>query len=125
MAEPVRSDTRDPFKEMRIVEFNGNENEWPMWSKKFMATTKVKKLANIIHRSVTVPALTDNMDTKDMAIRDLNQGAYCCLLHCMIDGISFALVETAKTEDLSDGVALAWEKLLTRYEPKQYATLLD
>ena len=91
-----------------------------------MAIAKVKKFADIINGSVTVPAFTDNMDTKDMAIRDLNQGAYCCLLHCMIDGISFALVETAKTEDLPDGdVALAWKNLLTRYKPKHYGTLLD
>ena len=60
------------------------------------------------------------MDRKDMAIRDLNQAAYCCLLHCMIDDISFTLVETAKIEDLPDGdVALAGKNLLTRYEPKQ------
>ena len=59
-------------------------------------------------------------------IRDLSQAAYCCLLHCMEDDISFTLVETAKSENLPDGdVALAWKKLLTRYEPKQYRTLLE
>ena len=35
--EPVKVDTREPFKEMRIVEFNGNEDEWSRWSKKVMA----------------------------------------------------------------------------------------
>ena len=40
--------------------------------------------------------------------------------------IFFTLVETAKTDELPDGdVALAWKNLLTRYEPKQYGTLLD
>ena len=44
----------------------------------------------------------------------------------MEDDISFSLVETAKSGNLPDGdVALAWKKILTRYEPKQYGTLLD
>ena len=44
----------------------------------------------------------------------------------MIDEISFSLVDTAKTKHLSDGdAALAWKKLLTRHEPKQYGILLN
>ena len=75
---------------------------------------------------MTVPKLTDNIQDQDMAIRDLNQAAYCCLLHCMNDDISFSLVDTAKTENLPDGdAALAWKNLLTRYEPKQYGILLN
>ena len=75
---------------------------------------------------MTVPSLSENMQTKDIAMRDLSQAAYYCLLHCMEDNISFALVETAKSENLPDGdVVLAWKNLLTRYEPKQYGTLLE
>ena len=123
---PVRIDTKEPFKEMRIVKFSGNEDEWPKWSKKFMAVTKLKKFANIIDGSVPVPKLTDNLNENDTAIRDLNQAAYCCLLHCMIDEISFSLVDTAKTKDLPDGdAALAWRNLLARHEPKQYGLLLN
>ena len=48
MTEPVRSDTSDPFKEIRIVNFSGKVDDWPKWSKKFMAAAKVKKFANII-----------------------------------------------------------------------------
>ena len=115
-----------PFKEMRIAEFNGNKDEWARWSKKFIAVAKVKKFANIVDRSVTVSKLTDTILDKDMAIRDLNQAAYCCLLHCMNDDISFSLVDTAKTENIPDGdAALAWKNLLTRYEPKQYGILLN
>ena len=130
MAEPYRSDTKDPFKdtfkEMRIVEYSGKESEWPKWSKKFMAVAKVKKFADIIDGKIEVPKLVEDMDQQDLAIRNLNQAAYCCLLYCMNDDICFTLVETAKTEDLPDGdVALAWKNLLTRYEPKQYGTYLD
>ena len=126
MTEQVRSDTSDPLKEIRIVSFSGNMDDWPKWSKKFMAAAKVKKFANIIDGSMTVPSLSENMQTKDIAIRDLSQAAYCCLLHCMEDDVSFALVDTARSENLPDGdIVLAWKNLLTRYEPKQYGTLLE
>ena len=123
---PVRINTKEPLQEMRIVELSENEDEWPKWSKKFMAVAKLKKFANIIDGSVLVPKLTDNMDEKDIGIRDLNQATYCCLLYCMTDEISFSLVDTAKTRDLPDGdAALAWRNLLTKHEPKQYGILLN
>ena len=43
----------------------------------------------------------------------------------MNDNICFNLVDNAKTEKLPDGdAALAWKNLLTRYEPKQFGSLL-
>ena len=93
---------------MTPVNFSGNVDDWPKWSKKFMAAAKVKKFANNIDGSMAVPPLSENMQTKDIAIRDLTQTSYCCLLYCMEDDISFTLVETAKSKNLPDGdVALA------------------
>ena len=44
----------------------------------------------------------------------------------MDEHISFNLVDMAKLENLPDGdIALAWKNLLTRYEPRQYGTLLE
>ena len=40
-----------------------------------MAAAKVKKFANIIDGSMTVPPLSENIQTKDRAIRDLSQAA--------------------------------------------------
>ena len=59
---------------MRIVKFNRNENEWPMWSKKFMAVAK-KKFVDIINETMTVPKWSENISKEDMAIRNLNQAA--------------------------------------------------
>ena len=55
----------DPFKEFKIVGFSGSVEDWPKWSKKFMAAGKLKKFAGLIDGSVTVPELTDNMNEKD------------------------------------------------------------
>ena len=44
----------------------------------------------------------------------------------MDEHISFNLVDTAKSKNLPDrDAALAWKNLLTRYEPRQYGTLLE
>ena len=124
--ETSRKVISDPFKEFKIVGFSGSVDDWPKWSKKFMAAGKLNKFAGLIDGSVTVPELKENMDNKDLAIRELNQAAYCCLLYSIEEHISFNLVDTAKLENLPDGdVALAWKNLLTRYEPKQYGTLLE
>ena len=93
------------IKEMRIVEFNGSQDDWLRWSKKFLAILKVKKFANVIDGSTEVPSLSENMNDRQKAIREMNQMAYCCLLHCMNDEIFFILVDTAKTESLLDGDA--------------------
>ena len=96
------------------------------YSRQFIAVAKLNKFASFFDRSMTVPEYGENMDEKDSAIRDLNQAAYCCLLYSMEEHISFNLVDMAKLENLPDGdVALAWKNLLTRYEPRQYGTLLE
>ena len=79
--------------------------------RKFLAVAKVKKFADIVDGTVTVPKWSDNISKHDMAIRDLNQTAYCCILYCMNDDIRFSLVDTVKTENLPYGdAALAWKK---------------
>ena len=105
---------------------SGSVDDWPKWSKKFIAVGKLNKFASLIDGSMTVPELKENMDDNELAIRELNQAAYCCLLYSMDEHISFNLVDMAKSKNMSDGdVALAWKSLLTRYKPRQYGTLLE
>ena len=111
--ETSRKVISDPFKEFKIVSFSGSVDDWPKWSNKFMAAGKLNKFAGLIDGSVTVPELNENMTKKDLASRDLNQAAYCCLLYSMEEHISFNLVDTAKSKNLPDGdVALAWKNML-------------
>ena len=116
----------NPLKEFKIVSFSGSVDDWPKQSKKFMAAGKLNKFAGLVDGSVTMPDLKENMDNKDLAIRELNQAAYCCLLYSMDEHISCNLVDTAKSKNLPDrDVALSWKNLLTRYESRQYGTLLE
>ena len=38
----------DPFKEFKIVGFSGSVDDWPKWSKKFMAAGKLNKFAGLV-----------------------------------------------------------------------------
>ena len=40
----------DPFKEFKIVRFSGSVEDWPKWSKKFMAAGELNKFAGLIDR---------------------------------------------------------------------------
>ena len=91
--ETSRKVISDPFKEFKIVGFSGSVDDWPKWSKKFMAAGKLNKFASLFDRSVTVPEQKENMSNKELAIRELNQAAYCCLLYSMEEHISFNLVD--------------------------------
>ena len=53
------TNVRKFIREMRIVKFNRSKDEWSRWLKKFLAITKVKKFANIIDESITVPSLNE------------------------------------------------------------------
>ena len=110
--ETSKKGISDPFKEFKIVRFSGSVEDWPKLSKKFIAAGKLNRFAGLVDGSVTVPELTDNMNEKDQAIRDLSQAAYCCLLYSMDEHISFNLVDTAKSENLPDGAAAFVKRFL-------------
>ena len=43
--ETSKKGISDPFKEFKIVGFSGSVEDWPKWSKKFMAAGKLNKFA--------------------------------------------------------------------------------
>ena len=50
--ETTRKVISDPFKEFRIVGFNGSVDDWPKWSKKFIAVAKLNKFASYLDGSL-------------------------------------------------------------------------
>ena len=47
-----RTETSDPFKEFKIVGFSGSVEDWPKWSKKFIAAGKLNRFAGFVDGSV-------------------------------------------------------------------------
>ena len=42
--ETSKKGISDPFKEFKIVGFNGSVEDWPKWSKKFITAGKVEQI---------------------------------------------------------------------------------
>ena len=64
------TDVHDFTMDMKIVKFNGNKDEWPRWSKKFMSVAKIKKFSHVIDGSVEVPAVRENMEEAQKLIKE-------------------------------------------------------
>ena len=46
--ETSKKGISDPFKEFKIVGFSGSVEDWPKWSKKFMAAGKLNKFVGLV-----------------------------------------------------------------------------
>ena len=99
------TDACDFTKDMKIVKFNGSNDEWPRWSKKFMSVAKIKKFSHVIDGSVEVLSFSNDMQTAQKMIRETNHVVYCCLMLCMNENNCLNLVDTAKTVNLPGGNA--------------------
>ena len=80
----------------------------------------------VIDGLITVTKYNTKLTPNDLAIRDLNEVAYCYLLHSMADDICFQLVDTATTEDLPHGdESLVCQNLLSRFQFRQFESVLE
>ena len=106
-------------KTIRILQFSGKEEDWRMWSAKFMAKAKLRGYHEILDGTKNAPkdTVADLTETnKKLAI--LNDKAYNELVLSCIDETSFSIVDGAKTDDIKGGDAkTAWDQLKLRFEP--------
>ena len=66
--ETSRKVISDPFKEFKIFSFSGSVDDWPKWSKKFMAAGKLNKFASLIDRSMTVPISDHRIESSSILL---------------------------------------------------------
>ena len=86
-------------KSIHVLTFSGKDEDWDMWSKKFLAMAQHKKYKNVLTGKTNIPkedaTLTDNDEKK---AREANEKAYSDLILSRTDEVSFGLVEGAITE---------------------------
>jgi hypothetical protein len=112
-------------KSYHVIPFDGKDDSWRMWSKKFLARAQMRGYKNILLGKVDVPPHDEvftgtaaEKATKE-ALRAGNDKAYNDLLLACESDICFNLVDEAQTSDLPEGDArLAWNNLVNKYEPK-------
>ena len=127
---PTKSDkmtNEQEEKSIRVLTFSGKDEDWDMWSKKFLAMAQRKKYKDILTGKMNIAkedATLTNEDEKKA--REANEKAYSDLILSCTDEVSFGLVEGAITEDNPSGdSALAWKELNEEYDPDVGTALAD
>ena len=116
-------------KAIRIIPFSGKEEDWRMWSRKFLARARLKEYKDVLTGKAKPPAATATIDeTTDAGklekkARTANEQAYNNLLLSCKDEVSFGAVDEAITTEQPDGdAALAWSNLKSRFESETPAS---
>ena len=114
-------------KSICVLTFSGKDEDWDMWSKKFLAMAQRKKYKDILTGKTNIPkedATLTNEDEKKA--REANEKAYSDLILSCTDEVSFGLVEGAITKDNPSGdSALAWKEFNEEYDPDVGTALAD
>ena len=122
---------QDELKAIKVLKFEGKENEWERWSEKFIALARARDFAGILLGTEQAPNADEDIDKKKSdgsfelteaerkekkRLRQANGNAYINLqLSC--EELPYDLVSLAKTEELPDGCARdAWERLTSEYD---------
>ena len=121
------SDTKE--KTIRIIPFSGKEEDWRMWSRKFLARAKVQEYKEILTGTKKAPAAGTTIDEStdqgktQKKLQIANEKAYNDLLLSCEEEVSFGAVDEAITTSFPDGDAhQAWTNLKARYESDTPAT---
>ena len=114
------TDSQGDEKAIRVLTFSGKQEDWDMWSKKFLAMAKRKKYKGILLGTTAIP--TEEEELKDDATkkaRDANERAYSDLILSCNDEVSFGIVDNAVTDENPSGDArLAWTELVDSFDPE-------
>ena len=105
---------------IRILSFTGKDEDWNMWSKKFLATANRRGYKKIlIGKELQPDPLEDDVDLSadELKLRRLNEKAYNDMLLACTDEVSFGIVDSSQENDEGDS-RLAWVRLSEQYKPK-------
>ena len=91
-------------KSIRVLTFSGKDEDWDMWSKKFLAIAQRKKYKDVLTGKKQIPKEDEDLtDDEEKKAREANEKAYSDLILSCTDEISFGLVEGATTNDNPSG----------------------
>jgi hypothetical protein len=118
----------------RLLRFLGKQEDWRMWSRKFLARASTIAYLNILTGLERAPPVLEGSTTETIAeekeristeekVIKGNSLGYFELLSAVFDDISFNIVVEARSKDFPDGdCALAWEGLMRTFEPTTSAS---
>ena len=124
------SETKE--KTIRIIPFSGKEDDWRMWSRKFLARARVQEYKDILTGTKKAPAAGTTIDESTTVGKEqkklqlANEKAYNDLLLSCEEEVSFGAVDEAISTSFPDGDAhQAWNNLKARYESDTPSTKIQ
>ena len=117
-------------KTLRLPVFNGTDEDWPVWSEKFLVRARRRGYKNLLLGTEQVPRLKEIAKDEEMLKsierrRELNELAYEEIVMAIDTSkktgrVAFDHVRLAKTPDNPDGNCYdAWQRLCAKYAPRQ------
>jgi thermostable 8-oxoguanine DNA glycosylase len=121
---------------IRVLNFSGRKEEWPIWSEKFLAKAKCSRIKDVLLGKLQISKTTEELEEKSeegrrmMKNAELNKLAFT-ELKLSIDvsnssgKIAYGILKSCKTKDYEDGNAThAWKKLKKKFDPVSAPTLV-
>jgi len=104
--------------------FNGKQEDWNRWSKKFVARAGLMGYKSVL-LGVEERPVEENVKDLEEYIKN-NDMAFADLMMACEDDVCFDLIDNARTEELPDGDArLAWVELRAKFEPSTTMSLIE
>jgi len=126
------TESEENERTIRVLVFNGTDEVWTMWSKKFLAAGKRRGYKDILTGKVVPPDDSESLDSanteeaKKIVLREANEKAYNDLLLACSDDVSFSIVGASISEKHPDGdAAKAWKSLTAKFEPDTGTTKVE
>jgi hypothetical protein len=103
--------------------FNGKQDDWYQWSKKFIARAGLMGYKSVLLGMENGPKDRSSNDFGEFIRK--NDMAYADLMMACEDDVCFDLVDNSRSEEFPDGDAnLAWVELKAKFEPSTTMSLI-
>ena len=91
-------------KAIRVLNFSGKQDDWDMWSRKFLAMAYRKKYQGVLTGKTAIPKESAILTTEDgKKAAEVNTRAYSDLMLSCSNMITFGIVESAVRNDNPNG----------------------
>ena len=107
---------------LQPIKFKGNDNEWALWSKKFLAGARIKKYLPLLEGKIPIPEIDEEKeeDSHKKNIRDLNDKEMYDIIYASDNEMFFDCIDSAEGNSFR-----AWENLKDMYEPRNVRAKID
>ena len=116
-------------KAIRVIEFSGEQKDWRLFSRKFLAKGGIKGYRNLLLGATAIPPASEVIDETNDAgkakaeAKKRNVSAMGDLMLSVTNEVLLSILEnTISTEYPEGNCREVWKAFITKYEPRTGAT---